>query len=206
MVTRQGEIRGSRELVDLILVPRPVTRLFLLASLIGIGELAWQLLDYKLLSYLSGVLGPFCLLCATAIWSMRDKVDMVLEGEHLDATAFMAARSQARNLRNRSMRRATWVAVCALAAGSAAISANTASVVWHWMIVLAGAGTAESIYGYMIADTWESQLRAQRDKLTLEQKLRNERDGLVDKIERSRPNMAPRVVVPPPSSRDSFHH
>lgn len=185
MAARQGEIRGTRGVIEPLLVPRPATRIALLVLLVGTAELSWRLLDYKLLAYISGVLGPFCLVCATSIWSMREKVDLVLEGEHMDSKSFQSARVQARQLRARSMRRAAWVVLGAFCAVSPAISANTTGFIWHWMVIAGGVGFAESLYGYLIANSWEEQLRAQRDKLTLQQKLRGEREALIERIERS---------------------
>lgn len=165
MAAPESGIRRREGLIDAFLVPRPVTQVLLLALGVSLAELAWLHLTPDLLVYVSGLAGPFCMLCATAIWSMRDKVDEALDPDYLDAEEFRKSRRAHRAIRNRSMFQAALVAMCALAAFSPAISKQLTGSIWHWMMLLAGAGVARSAYGYLLAAAWEVQLLEHRERL-----------------------------------------
>lgn len=160
-------------MIGQLIIPRPITRLTLAVLGVGLAELMWVLLPAKLLAYASGVAAPYCLLIAGAVWSMRDKADSAFDGEMLTSEAYKRARNAASSIRRRSMARATYTAVAALMAGSAAISAQVAGPIWHWMVIGAGLAVAEASYSYLLAYHWEEQLRAiheQRKLSTIRQR------------------------------------
>ena len=165
MAAAAGEVRGSAGLIDALAVPRPATRVGLWLLLGLVAQAAWVLLDSKLLAYLSGLAGPLALMCATVIWSLRDKADSSLDGEFTDASTFKRQRLAARVLRQRFTRRAAWVLLAALMAAGPAVASNVAGGMWHWMVLLAGVGLAEAFYGYLLAAHWEEEIRAHRDLL-----------------------------------------
>lgn len=178
---------GRRESrVSGLLVPRPLTRIVLLSIGLGSAALAWTFLDFKLLAYVSGLAMPFCMVCATAAWSMRDKADDVFDGEDLDAQAFKAARKAAAHMRQRGMYRAAWVAIYALIAGSPAISSQLSSTVWQWMVYLSGAAVAESIYAYLLVNSWDEQLRSWKDNQQIQEREQRELQDLVNRVKLSK--------------------
>lgn len=164
MAVGKAEIRGHHSLIDWLLIPRPVTRLGLACLGVGVAHVFWIWLNSPLLAYVSGTAASFCLLCAGAVWSMRDKTDDALSGEHLGADAFRRERIAAAAMRKRCTWRAALVAVCALAAASPAISHQLAGTVWHWMVLACGAGVGEAAYSFLLVGAWEDQLRARRDR------------------------------------------
>jgi hypothetical protein len=186
MAVREAEVWGRKSLlIDRLLTPRPITRIALWAIGILLAQAAWHYLPVKLLSYVSGIAAPFCLLIASTVWSMRDKVDAAFDGEHLDSASFQKARRTAQFMRRRSMFRAALVAIAALAAGSPLISNQVAGPIWHWMVILAGLGVGESTYSYLLADAWEEQARAMKDHKILQSKQRDEQEALIARIEAS---------------------
>lgn len=54
---------------------------------------------------------------------------------------------------------------------------------WQWMALAMGVGVGVSAYSFLIANAWEEQLRAVRDRQTEEAKRRQERDVLIARIE-----------------------
>jgi hypothetical protein len=154
-------------MIGQLILPRPITRIALLALGLGLAQLMWVFLPAKLLAYASGIAAPYCLLIAGAVWSMRDKADSAFDGEMLTSESYRQARNAASAVRRRSMARATYTAAAALMAGSAAISAQVAGPIWHWMIIGAGLAVAEASYSYLLAYQWEDHLRAVHEKRKL---------------------------------------
>lgn len=185
MAAAIGDDRGSAGLIDALAQPRPATRVALWVLMAAVAQAAWVFLDRQLLAYLSGLAGPLALVCATTIWSMRDKADSSLDGEFVDAAAFKRQRLAARLLRRKFAARAAWVLFAALLAVGPAVASNVANNIWHWMVLLAGAGLAEAFYGYLLAASWDEELRAHRDRLALERKRHDERQQLLARMEAS---------------------
>ena len=189
MADRQGDEWGHRAgLIAALVTPRPFARLALALSSLLLAELGWRFLDAKSLAAVSGALAPVCLLCVTAIWSLRSRVDEALSGQDLGADGYLAVRARASELRLRLMVRAPWIAVCALAAGSSAISQQLGAGVWHWMVLAAGLGAAETAYAYMIAHSWDEQLRDHRDRQRLLKMKREEADAALQRMQDSKPS------------------
>lgn len=195
MVAGQIEVRGRQSLVDVLLVPRPMTRLVMLCVAVSLGELMWRFLSIELLAYASGISAPFCLLCASAVWSMRDKSNDALSGDHLNSSAFARARAAAAALRSKILLRAALVALCALFALGPAVSNQLIGPIWHWMVLLGALGVSEAAYAYLIAAAWEDELFALRDRQLQEQKEQQERDALIARIEGSRREPSPATQV-----------
>jgi hypothetical protein len=183
MATGKAEVWGHRSFLAQIAVPRPITRFGLIVVAGLLGQAAWSYLTLPLLAYVSGVAASFCILSAGAIWGMRDKADMAQDGDHLNAQEFKRARDLSREVRLRSTWRAAFVAICALAAASPAISQQFTEAVWQWMMIAAGVGVGEAAYGFMLANEWEEQLRAKRDNELLRAKELAERLSLIDRLE-----------------------
>lgn len=186
MATGQGQIRSDTDIVAALLVPRPVTRLALLVVGVVLAQVAWWILGKSLLGYVAGIAGPFCVLCATAVWGMRDKADDTLGGSVTSPEQFQRERRAARAVRARSTARAAWAALCGLLAASPAVSLQMTGDIWHWMVLAAGAGTAEAAYSYLIAMSWEDQLIALKDEKRLEELRTAERQRLVAQMEASK--------------------
>ena len=166
-----------------LLIPRKLTRALMLGGCTAICALAWQFLDAKLLGYLSGVAGPFCLLCATAVWNFREKIETILGGEQVSSKEFMRQRAAAKSVRLRAVRRAGWVGCCALMAASPAISLQVSSHILYWMVLIAGVGISESAYNYLVAESWDEELRAMKDAKLFALKVEAERLSLLSKVE-----------------------
>ncbi len=183
MAAGKAEIRGHRSRLAALVVPRPITRLALVLFSGVLGQLAWEFLPVPLLAYVSGVAASFCLLSAGAIWAMRDKADMIQDGDHLGAKAFQQAQRVAVTLRRRSTWRAALVAGCALAAASPAVSQQFASAIWQWMAIVGGVGVGEAAYSFLLANAWEEGLRAKRDEAVYRAKEQAERASLIERLQ-----------------------
>jgi hypothetical protein len=182
MAAEKLEIRGDLSWFDRLIVPRPISRLVLLLSFGLLAEALFRLLTKEALGYISSVAGALCLMCATAVWSMRDKLDDKINGEHSSAKEFQDLRRLSAKLRRQAMGRSVRVAICAILAASPTLSFTVTKEIWHWMVLLAGVATAEAIYGYMVANLWEEQLIAYRDRLVLASKRAGERSALLAKM------------------------
>lgn len=162
--------------------PRPLLRLFLLAAGAAVGQAAWVLLDIKLLSYLAGLAVPACMLCLSAVWSIRKAADDHFDVLEADAASFARFRESAQVLHHRAMLLAAQVAVGVVLASGPAISHQLNSTVWHWMVLLSGASVGHCAYGYLIAAEWERQLREFKDGWTLQRKRDEARIALLARI------------------------
>lgn len=182
MAAEKLEIRGDLSWFDRLIVPRPISRLVLLICFGLLAEALFRLLTKEALGYISSVAGALCLMCATAVWSMRDKLDDKINGEHSSAKEFQDLRRLSAKLRRQAMSRSVRVAICAILAASPTLSFTVTKEIWHWMVLLAGVATAEAIYGYMVANLWEEQLIAYRDRLVLASKRAGERSALLAKM------------------------
>jgi hypothetical protein len=191
MAAGAGEIRGSRRVVDRLLVPRPLTRAALLLFGLALAQTAWVYLSRDLLAYVSGVAAPFCLLCAGAVWGMRDKLDAAIDGGNMDAEEYRRTVHRASGERRRFMRTAAWVAVCACAAAGPAISVQLTQTMWHWMVLAAGVGVGESAFSYLLANRWDEELRAFRARRLIAAKEADERRALEARIEATLPASTP---------------
>lgn len=186
MVAGQIEKRRSEfGVVDALIVPRPIVRILLATAGLAMAELAWRLLDIKILATISSGIGPFCVLAGTALWSLRSKVDDVLDGQDLDADGYLQTREKATALRRRLMLRAAWVMVCALSAFVPVLSQQIAKVMWEWSVLVAGLGIAEAAYSFLMAHHWDEQLREFRDERKLRKIREKERQAAIARIEAS---------------------
>lgn len=187
MAATEGGIGRREGFVDALLTPRRVTHFILIALGVAMSELAWVYLTLDLSVYVSGIAAPFCMLCATAIWSMRDKVESAMDPEYMDAGEFRETRATHRKIRARSMKHAAITVVCALAAAGPAISHQLLGYIYHWMLLMAGAGTAQAAFGYLLANSWETQLMEYRERLVQRAKDREAKSSLENAIRRSEP-------------------
>ncbi|MDB5820415.1 MAG: hypothetical protein JWQ11_4055 [Rhizobacter sp.] len=163
--------------------PRRATHALLLLGGTAIGFLAFDRLTIGLMAWASGLAGPYCLLCATAVWSLRDKADSALAADHLDVQAYRQRREAARRLRARFLSRAAGLALCALAAASPAFASQLAHAVWQWMMVAAGAAVGEAAYGFLLAHAWNEQLRLAKEADVERHRTTQEHDALVKALE-----------------------
>jgi len=180
-----AERRSEFSVVDALIVPRPIVRFLFAVVCLGMAELAWHLLDIKVLATVSGGVGPFCLLAATALWSLRSKVDDVLGGQDLGAEGYLQTREKATTLRRRLMLRAAWVTVCALGAFVPVLSQQIAHAMWEGTVLVAGLSVAEAAYNFLIAHHWDEQLREFRDERKLHKMRDEERKAVIARIEGS---------------------
>lgn len=131
------------------------------------------------------MLSPFCMICATAIWAMRNRMDDLVDTEAMTSEVYARFQQLSAQQRSRSTRWASATAVMALCASSPAVSIQLAEAVWHWMLLLAGCAVAVSIYGYMVANYWERQIWAYRSQQKLQRKRAQEREALANVLRTS---------------------
>lgn len=146
------------------------------------GEIVWRLLPVPLMAYLSGVSASFCLLCAGAIWGMRDKADMLKDAEHLTVAELKGACAVSKDVRRRSTWRSAYAAFAALVAAGPAISQQFSSAVWEWMMIAGGVAIAEAAYSFLLANAWEEQLREKHDAMKVRVRELTARQALLDRL------------------------
>lgn len=180
--------KGAGNLTKLIAwleVPRGFTLFALFALGLGLAQLLWIYVDsVKVLAWLSGLTAPFCMLCATAVWAMRDKADLAFLNESITAEEYLKASSLERTLRRRSTYLAARTCIAALFAAMPAISNQLIGPVWQAMVLAGGGAVGFAVHAYLVADHWDHQLRAHRSQDIYIRKRAEERQALINDIER----------------------
>jgi len=175
--------RGISGVVSALLIPRKVTLPALAGMGAVVGQLLWVYIDsVKILAWIAGMATPFCMMCTTAVWTMRDRMDEAVDVDQMSAKEFRAFSAMSSEQRARST---TWAAVAGLAtllASTPAISKELADSVWQWMVIGCGISVGTAVYSYLLADFWEKQIRASRHKQKLDAKLRQEINALQREI------------------------
>lgn len=183
MAAGKAEVRGRGSVLTFISTPRPILRIALVIILAVVGEVVWRLLPVPLLAYLAGVSASFCLLCAGAIWGMRDKADMLKDAEHLTVAELKRACAVSRDIRRRSTWRSAYAALAGLVAAGPAISQQFSSVVWEWMVIAGGIAVAEAVYAFLLANAWEEQLRERYDAMRVRNRELGARQALLNRLD-----------------------
>lgn len=182
MAAGKAEVRGRGSVLTFLSTPRPILRIMLVIILAVAGEIVWRLLPVPLMAYLSGVSASFCLLCAGAIWGMRDKADMLKDAEHLTVAELKGACAVSKDVRRRSTWRSAYAAFAALVAAGPAISQQFSSAVWEWMMIAGGVAIAEAAYSFLLANAWEEQLREKHDAMKVRVRELTARQALLDRL------------------------
>ena len=172
--------RTVGRLVGWLAVPRVVTFPILISLGLGLAQLAWHFIDsVKILAWASGMISPFCMLCATAVWAMRDRIDDAVDIELMSSNEYRQFESLVRKHRNRSTFWAAVTAVMALLASGPTLSNQLIGPIWHGMVLVSGASIGCAIYAYLLANYWETQIRGYKSQQRLAEKQRREREQLL---------------------------
>lgn len=209
MVAREGFVgRAVGRLIAWLAVPRVATFPILLAAGLGVGELAWRFVDsVKILAWASGMAAPFCMICATSVWAMRDRLDDAIDTDQMSSNEYARFDQLAAKHRSRSTLWSGAAAVMALLAAAPAISNQLAGPIWHWTVLAAGAAVTCSLYTYQLASYWETQIRAYRSKQKLSAMKRREKQDLLDEIGAGTGSLKEKGwVEDPPLTTISKHH
>ena len=182
MATRQNQSGGFvSQLISWLAVPRLITLPVLLVVGAVAGCLLWKYVDsVKILAWLSGLASPFCTMCATVIWAMRDKLEDAVDTEQMSADTFEKFDGLNESHRNRSTFMASLVAVMSLVAAGPAISNQLIGPIWKTSVIAAAMAVATSIYGYQLANYWDLQIRRYKSKQVLQAKKKAAQDVALD--------------------------
>jgi hypothetical protein len=210
MAAEQGYVgRVVGQLINWLAVPRAFSWPVLLLAGMGCGHLLWLQIDnVKILSWVSGMVTPFCMVCATAVWAMRDRIDDAFDVDHMSAQEYEKAVTLGNQHRRRSTFWAGTSAFMALLSSMPAVSNQLIGPVWHWMLLALGGAVGTSVYAYQLANHWEQQIRAYKSKQRLQLKTKQEKQDLLDALRSSSgPNFGPGWVQGPALKVSSdIHH
>ncbi|MCR5865212.1 hypothetical protein [Aquincola sp. J276] len=108
---------------------------------------------------------------------MRDKTDGILEADYLDAKQYAQRSAAASRLRRRFLWRAAVLVLGALVCISPAVTYQMlpTKVVWEWMVIAGGVAVGEAAYTFLLANQWDEQLRATRQRDVMVAKAREEK-------------------------------
>lgn len=189
MASEQSYIgRTVSQVATWLAVPRAVTLPLLMVMGLGCGQLLWQYVDsVKILSWASGMATPFCMMCATVVWAMRDRLDDAFETDQMSSQEYQRLVDLVLQHRLRSTHWAAVTGFMALTSSAPAISNQLIGPIWHWMVLSTGCAVSISIYAYLLANYWDHQLRSYRNKQRIENKKRAERKDLLDQLNQTRP-------------------
>lgn len=184
MAAKEGfGARAVSRLIGWLAVPRVVTFPLLISLGLGLAQLAWHFVDsVKILAWASGMVSPFCMLCATAVWAMRDRIDDAVDTEVMSSSEYQQFEGLVSKHRSRSTSWAAATAVMALLASGPAVSNQLIGPIWHGMVLLSGAAVGCAIYAYLLANYWEAQIRTYKSRQRLAEKQRREREQLLNEI------------------------
>lgn len=184
MAAQQGFIgRSASRLIGWLAVPRVITLPLLMAGGMAFGQLLWFFVDSpKIFAWLAGVASPFCVMCATAVWGMRDRMDSALDIDQMSSWQFQQYVDLVNRHRARSTGWAAATALMSLLASTPAISNQLVGPVWQWTVIGCAGAVAFSVYAYLLANYWEQQIRAYQNHEKIERKKRQESDELVKEL------------------------
>lgn len=182
MAARKNRSGGVvSRLVSWLAVPRPITLPVLWVLSAAIGWALWQYVDsVKILAWLSGLASPFCTMCATVIWAMRDKLEDAVNTEEMSAEVYERFDGMNESHRNRSTFMASLVALMSLVAAAPAISNQLIGPIWEMSVIAACMAVATSIFGYQTANYWDLQIRRYKSQQVLQTKRQAAKDGLLE--------------------------
>lgn len=185
MVATEGiGARAVSRLIGWLAVPRVVTFPVLVAVGLGFAQVAWYFVDsVKILAWVSGMVSPFCMLCATAVWAMRDRIDDAVDTEVMSSEEYRQFEKLVAKHRARSTSWAAATAVMALLASMPAVSNQLMGPIWHWMVLSCGAAVGSAVYAYLLANYWETQIRAYKGRQKLARKQQSERERLMQEMQ-----------------------
>lgn len=210
MASKQSYIgRIVSQLVGWLAVPREITLPILVLIGLGASQLLWHLVDsVKVLSWVSGMATPFCMMCATVVWAMRDRLDDAFDTDQMTAQEYQRLVELVLQHRSRSTYWAAITGLMTLVSSIPAVSNQLIGPVWHWMVLGTGVSVSGAIYAYLLANFWEQQIRAQRTKKKLESKRANEKKELLLGLASSNPVNGGMGWVNGPELTDpvSLHH
>lgn len=209
MAAREGfGARAVGRLIGWLAVPRVVTFPILLSLGLGLAQLAWHFIDsVKILAWASGMISPFCMLCATAVWAMRDRIDDAVDTESMSSREYQQFEALVSRHRVRSTSWSAATAVMALLASAPAVSNQLIGPIWHGMVLISGAAIGCALYAYLVANYWEAQIRAYQGRQRLVEKQRRERTQLLEEIRAGAGTLSSNGWVEgPPLNQPRRHH
>jgi hypothetical protein len=184
MAATKGVGAGTiSRMIGWLAIPRVVTLPLLIVLGAGLGELAWRFIDnIKIWAWMSGMVSPFCMMCATAVWVMRDRIDDIIDTEQMSSGEYQQFERLVLKHRTRSTYWATSTAMMALVASAPAVSSQLTGVIWQWMVLGCGAAAGGAVHAYLLTRHWETQIRAYRSQKLLSAKQQRERQNLLGEI------------------------
>jgi hypothetical protein len=189
MASKQSYIgRVVSQLTTWLGVPRVITLPVLVLFSGGCGELLWHFVtSAKVLSWVAGMATPFCMMCATVVWAMRDRLSDAFDTDQMSSKEYQKLAEMVSEHRTRSSYWAAFAGLMALVSSIPTVSNQLIGPVWHWMVIGTSVSVAGAIYAYLLANHWEQQIRAQRTKQKLESKRAIERNELLLGLASSNP-------------------
>ena len=182
MASKQSFIgRIVNRVATWLAVPRAVTLPILVVIGAAVGQLLWRYVDsVKILSWASGMAAPFCMMCATVVWAMRDRLDEAFDVDQMTSLEYQRMVDMVQSHRLRSTFWAALTGLMALISSVPAVSNQLIGPIWHWMVLCTGGAVALSIYAYLLANYWDHQVRAFKNKQRFDRKRSAERKVLLE--------------------------
>ena len=198
--------RVASKLIAWLAVPRAVTFLLLVALGSGLGEAAWLFINKDpIFAWLSGLAAPFCMICAAAVWAMRDRIDDVIDTDGLSSAEYQ---SFARLVASHRARATFWAAVAAalaLLSSGPAVSSQLVGAIPRWMVLGCGGAVGGAIGCYLLASHWEAQIRGYKNQQKLLDKRRREKQALIDEINAAAGTLSEHGWVQGPTLNSTRH-
>ena len=185
MANQQSEIGGSESLMTALAVPRPLSRIFLAAACIGVGQLAWMFMNAALLAFTSGQAVAGATLCLAAVWSFREKTADVFNDVELSSADLRMTQRAVLALGGKTIRRSIWTGFCVLLAAMPAASLQLAGFIMQWMVLLGAFGVAEAFYSFWLTSHLSQQVQEWRDNKKFELLEAKEQQAQLERLQNS---------------------
>lgn len=176
-------VRPLNNWVGVIMTPRIITLVFLILCGIAIGWISWSVFPTKTIAWLSGMAAPFCTMCATIVWGSRGKLDDLIDLDSFNSDEYIKFSELNSEYRTRAMKWTALTLLYALLSAMPAIVEQMGADMLQFMPLISGAAVGASIYSYLLANSWDSQVRDYKNSKILGKLKKNESARFIKELE-----------------------
>lgn len=158
----------SKSIISSIVIPRYITLIALVFFGSNFGFLLWEFFPQASIAWASGVFAPFCTMCATLVWASREKVDDLIDPQNLSSEECERIFELSQEHRGRVFICAPITMIYALISAAPGIALQFGIQISMPMSVIAGGAVGAAIYSYLLANSWDEQIRRFKSEIILQ--------------------------------------
>lgn len=158
----------SKSIIDAIVIPRYITLIALVFAGSTFGFFLWEFFPQTSIAWASGIFAPFCTMCATLVWASREKIDDLIDPQSLSFEECERIVELSHEHRARVFLCAPVTMIYALASAVPGIALQFGMEISMPMAVVAGGAVGAAIYSYLLANSWDEQIRRFKSEMILQ--------------------------------------